>query len=326
MNLNLYDADLNRIAIIGDQYISCLWSEGYNTVGNFSLELVATDEYKKKVSADCYVGRSDRKTLMVIKTVETEKGKIVASGKQATRVLDDVSFIGTIESGSVIDTSVKNAYNNSSKYRNVEFADTDLGVKYPHQISHKSFLELCQIMGQSEDVGFRAVRDSGVVKIEFYQPEEKENLVFSEKFGNLSVDSVSTSTENYKNYAIVLGQGEGENRKVVRVDMANGSEHREIIVDAKDITLEDGETDESYNAKLYARGIEKLLEHTKTFLCKFEPNSNDFGVKFDLGDILKIYITDYGIILKARVSEFSQKSQRNKTTTTIKVGDITIKR
>lgn len=44
MNLNLYDADLNRIAIIGDQYISCLWSEVYNTVGNFSLELVATDE------------------------------------------------------------------------------------------------------------------------------------------------------------------------------------------------------------------------------------------------------------------------------------------
>ena len=69
MNLNLYDADLNRIAIIGEQYISCLWSEGYNTIENFTLELVETDEYKKKVSVDCYVGRSDRNTLMVIKTV-----------------------------------------------------------------------------------------------------------------------------------------------------------------------------------------------------------------------------------------------------------------
>ena len=108
--------------------------------------------------------------------------------------------------------------------------------------------------------------------------------------------------------------------------MTDGGEHREIIVDANDITLEDGETNESYRSKLYARGIEKLLEHTKTFLCKFEPYSNDFGVKYDLGDILKIYLTDYGITLKARVSEFSQKSQRNKTTTTIKVGDITIKR
>lgn len=326
MNLNLYDADLNRISIIGDQYISCLWKEGYNTVGNFSLELVATDEYKKKVSTDCYVGRSDRKTLMVIKTVESSNGRIVASGKQATRVLDDVSFIGTIESGSVIDTSVKNAYNNSSKYRNVEFAETDLGVKYPHQISHKSFLELCQIMGQSEDVGFRAVRDSGVVKIEFYQPDENENLVFSEKFGNLSVDSVSTSTENYKNYAIVLGMGDGKNRIVVNVDLTNGRTRRDLIVDADDLQLEDGETTESYKSRLYARGIEKLLEHTKTLLCKFEPNSNDFGVKYDLGDILKIYLTDYGITLKARVSEFSQKSQRNKTTTTIKVGYITIKR
>ena len=326
MNLNLYDADLNRIAIIGGQYISCLWKEGYNTIGNFSLELVATDEYKKKVSADCYVGRSDRKTLMVIKTVESSNGRIIASGKQATRVLDDVSFVGTIESGSVIDTSIKNAYNKSNKYRNLEFADTSLGVKYPHQISHKSFLVLCQTMCQSEDVGFRAVRDNGLVKVEFYQPKEKENLVFSEKFGNLSVDSVVTSTENYKNYAIVLGQGEGENRIAVHVDLTNGQERRDLIVDADDLQLEDGETTESYKSRLYARGIEKLLERTKTFLCEFEPYSNDFGAKYDLGDILKIYLTDYGITLKARVSEFSQKSQNNKTTTTIKVGEITIKR
>ena len=52
MNLNLYDADLNRIAIIGEQYISCLWSEGYNTIENFSLELIATDEYKRKISVE----------------------------------------------------------------------------------------------------------------------------------------------------------------------------------------------------------------------------------------------------------------------------------
>ena len=83
MNLDLYDKDLNRIAIIGEQYISCLWSEGYNTIENFSLELVETEEYMKKVRSDCYVGRADRKTLMVIKTVEITNGKIVASGKQS---------------------------------------------------------------------------------------------------------------------------------------------------------------------------------------------------------------------------------------------------
>ena len=46
-----------------------MWSEGYNTTQPFTLELLATAEYKQKVKPDCYVGRDDRKTLMVIKTV-----------------------------------------------------------------------------------------------------------------------------------------------------------------------------------------------------------------------------------------------------------------
>ena len=326
MNLNLYDADLNRIAIIGEQYISCLWSEGYNTIENFSLELIATDKYKRKISVDCYVGRNDRNTLMVIKTVQISRGKIVASGKQATRVLEDVPFIGTIESGSDIDTAVINAYNNSDKYRNVEFASTSLGVQYPHQISNKSFCELCKTMCQSENVGFRAIQDNGVVNVEFYKPEEKPNLVFSEKFGNLTVDSVSVSSENYKNYCIVLGEGEGDNRTRAFVDLTNGGERRSLIVDAKDLQLEEGETIEKYKERLVSRGIEKLLERTKTFSCDFTPYASDFGKKYDLGDVLTIYLTDYEITLKARVARFTQKSQNNKTETSIEVGQITIKR
>ena len=42
MRLNLYDKDLNRIAVIGSQYVSCLWSEGYNTTQPFTMELRET--------------------------------------------------------------------------------------------------------------------------------------------------------------------------------------------------------------------------------------------------------------------------------------------
>lgn len=326
MNLNLYDEDLNRIAIIGGQYISCLWSEGYNTIENFTLELIATDEYKKKVRSDRYIGRDDRKTLMVIKTVQISDGKIVASGKQAGRVLDDVSFIGTIESGSMIDTSIKNAYNSSSKYRKVEFGDTDLKIPYNHQISNKTFLELCETMCQSEDVGFKVVRNSGNLLTVFYRPDQNPNLVFSEKFGNISIGSISISTENLKNYAIVLGQGEGENRSKVYVDATNGADKRELIVDANDMKKEENESDESYNSRLIARGVEKLLENQQTFSCAFTPFTKDFGVNYDLGDILTVYLTDYGITLQSRVSRFTQKSQNNKVETTVEVGQITIKR
>ena len=326
MNLNLYDENLNRVAIIGGQYISCLWSEGYNTIENFTVELNATDEYKKKIRTNCYIGRDDRKTLMVIKSVQIADGKIVASGKQAGRVLDDVSFIGTIEAGDMIDTSIKNAYNKSNKYKKLEFAQTNLQIPYKHQISNKSFLELCLVMCQSEDVGFKVIRENGVLLTTFYQPEYNPNIVLSEKFGNLSVDSVSMSTENLKNYAIVLGEGEGENRTKVFVDATNGDDRLDLIVDAKDIQKEENETDESYKSRLVSRGIESLLEKRQTFSCAFTPYAKDFGVKYDLGDILTVYLTDYGITLQARVSRFTQKSQKNKTETAIEVGQITIKR
>lgn len=326
MNLSVYDKELNRVAIIGNRYISCLWSEGYNTVENFSLELNATEEYKKKIKTDYYVGRSDRKTAMVIKAVQAKDGKIIATGKQAARVMADASFIGTIASGSMIDTSVKNAYNNSNKCRNLEFLETDLQIPYNHQISNKSILDLCQIMGQSEDIGFKVEKNGALLQAFFYKPEINPNLVFSEKFGNISVDSLAFSTERLKNYAIVLGEGEGDKRKKAYVDVTNGADRLDLIVDASDIQKEDGETEESYNDRLVSRGIERLLESKEVFSCAFHPHEKDFGVKYDLGDILTVYLTDFGVKLQARVSRFTQKSQNNKIETTIEVGQIVIKR
>ena len=171
MNLNLYNEDLQKILIIGTNFVSCLWAEGYNTMEDFALEVQATKEYKSKLRPDCYVGRDDRKTLMVIKSIETVGDTIIATGKQATRVLDDVAFIGTLPEGSVIDTSIKSAYNDSSKFHNLEFATTSLGVEYDQQISHKSFLELCTVMCQSADVGLKVIRQNGGLVAEFYKPE-----------------------------------------------------------------------------------------------------------------------------------------------------------
>lgn len=326
MKLNLYDENLNRTAIIGSQYVSCLWVEGYNTVENFTLELIATDEYKKKVRVDCFVGRDDRQTMMVIKSVQFLGEKIVASGKQASRLLSDVSFIGTIASGSQVDTAIIEAYNNSNKYQGLEFLDSNIGVEYNHQISNKTFLELCTTMCQETDVGFNAVRENGSLFVRFYKPEQNPELIFTEKFGNLTMNSVSMSVENLKNYAIVLGEGSGESRVTVYVDATNGANRRDLIVDAKDLQMDEDETEESYMERLAARGSEKLLESQQTFSCSFTPLAKDFGSKYDLGDILTIRLPDYGLVFQSRIARVTQKAQNNKIETTIEVGKITIKR
>lgn len=326
MKIKIYDKDLNSILFIDGQFVSCLWSEGYNTIGSFCLELIDTAEYRKKIREDFYAGRTDRNTLMVIKTVEFLDGRIIASGKQATAVLDDVAMIGTIQAGSNIDTSVKNAYNGSTKFRGLNFAETDIGIKSTHQISNASFLDVCSTLCADTDLGIRVKRSGTGLLAEFYKPEENPNLVFSKQYGNLSDQKITLSTEGSKNYAIVFGQGDGANRTYTTVDMTDGKDRRELVVDAKDLQMDDGETMESYLRRLESRGIEKLLEHQNVFSCSFVPSGKDFGVRYDLGDVLTVNLGEYGLKLKSRVAKFEQKSQKNKTETIVEVGKITIVR
>lgn len=324
MNLTLYDANLNAISRIGSNFVSCLWSEGYNTSQMFTLELFDVPEYRKKVKPDCYIGRTDRKTVMVIKTVQVVDGRIVATGKQATRILDDVAFIGTISENSVIDTAIQNAYNKSNKFPNLIYSTSGLTDRYPEQISNKSFLELCETMCQSKDIGLRIIRQNDVLKIELYKPAAKENVKLSENLGNVKIESIILATENYKNYAIVLGEGEDDARTKVNVDMTNGDVQRELVVDARDIQLEENETTSSYMNRLKARGVEKLLEQGKTWDCSCIPLANEFPHKFDLGDIITVALPEFDFKFKTRITKFTQKEQLNQIETTIEVGEITI--
>lgn len=326
MKIKIYDKDLNSVLFIDGQFVSCLWSEGYNTIGSFCMELIDTAEYRKKIREDFYAGRTDRDTLMVIKTVEFRDGRIIASGKQATAVLDDVAMLGTIQAGVNIDTAVKNAYNESAKFRKLNFAETNIGIKSTHQISNASFLDVCSTLCADTDLGIRVKRSHSGLLAEFYKPEENPNLVFSKQYGNLSEPEITLSTEGSKNYAIVFGQGEGANRTYTTVDMTDGQGRRELVVDAKDLQMDDGETTENYLKRLESRGIEKLLEHQNVFSCSFVPSGKDFGVRYDLGDVLTVNLGEYGLKLKSRVAKFTQKSQKNKTETIVEVGKITIVR
>ena len=326
MRLNIYDKDLNRICIVGDNYISCLWNEGYNSVEPFTLELNSIDEYRQKIKEDFYVGRSDRPTLMVIKDIVFNKDTIVVSGKQATRVLDDVAFIDTIAEGGRIDENIKSAYNSSNRYYNLLIEDSNLDETYDHQISNKSMLELCQIMCEDRDMGFKVVKREKKCLLQLYKPVKKENLVFSEKFRNLALKEIAISNDLEKNYAIVLGQGEGVNRTRVDVDISGGLQRKEIIVDSRNLQKDEGESQSDYEERLRVEGLETLLATSSKRAYSFFPNVGDFGVKYDIGDILEIRLPEFNSILTARVVRFSEKSQNNISEISVEVGKILVKR
>lgn len=325
MKINIYDEAVNRVLMIGDHYVSCYWVEGFNTTGQFTLELQAKDEYKTKIKRDYFVGRTDRKALMVVTGIEAKNDKIIVSGKTADRVLNDCAMMGRIRSYQDIDTTVKMLYNSSDKISGVEYADTNLGVDASMQISNKDFQTVSLSLAQKNNIGFRVTKGNGVAVAEFYLPQTK-NAVFAEKYGNLVIDRLYFSNEKYKNYAIVLGEGEGESRARVDVDLSNGERKRQIVIDARDIQREEGETDEEYNQRLTDRGVDKLLELTQASAVGITVPPEEFGKYYDLGDIVTVLLDDFGIKFKTYIARVSQKAQRNIITTTVEIGDIAIVR
>lgn len=322
MKVNVYDTELNRVLFLDNTFISLLWKPHYNKIGNFTLEVAETDTNKLSIKPDYYVSVSDDDNLMVIKTVETKDNKIVASGFSATRVLYDVAFIGTIEAGQNVPTAIKSAYAKTSGFPLIRIADSNLNVKYLQQISHKSIGELCEIMCGATDLGFKSVKNGKNIDIVFYQPEENPNLIFAEKYGNIKNSSLLISTNAYKNYAIVLGQGEGEDRIKVFVDIRTSQteQRRDLIVDAKDLQKAENETQEQYIKRLEARGIEKLLNQQIKKDVNFLPYITQNGV---VGEIITVLLEDFGIKLKTRIISMQIKEQNNVMQKIFDVGEIT---
>lgn len=321
MKINIYNEDLKLVVPIGENYVSCLWAEGYNTVEPFTLELTATKTYLKKIKTDMYVKRVDRDNVMIIKSIQKQGNKLILTGKQAVRVLDDVPFIGSIPEGSRIDTALVEAYNSTVGYKNVDFVESGLKDKYPHQISNKLVLEMALDMCQSQNIGIKAVKSADRIAVSLYKPDNTP-IKFSEFIGNAKFDNIVDSVENYKNYAIVLGEGEGDERVKVNVNLSNGGKWLRMIVDAKDIQREENETDESYEKKLTARGVEKLLERTKAFSVDVVNSPKGFGTEYDLGYNVLVVIPEYDLKYTTRVARFEEKSQQNQSEISITLGEL----
>lgn len=142
-----------------------------------------------------------------------------------------------------------------------------------------------------------------------YAQTENPYVVFSPKFENIANSNYLESKKEYKNVALVAGEGEGAERKTTSVGEGSGLERRELFVDARDIstTTEDNVTlsDEEYKKQLAQRGDEKLAESVaaQSFEGQVEMTKMfEYGKDFFIGDIVQI-ANEYGMESRARISE-----------------------
>ena len=324
--MDLYFLDetlLERIVL--DNFKSLIWTKRYYTYGDFELYVPASEDLSAALNSCPYIMRDDDESVMVIENVQistdVENGDYYTiTGRSLESVLtrrivwaqtnlnvnDPAQAIyqllaenvtePEIEARTIVEFLVDETFEGSGTLK-MQITGTELAA---------TITDICKTFG----LGWKVTRgDSGEMVFALYQ--RGEVLVsFSPEFDNLISSQYYQNTESFKTVAVVAGEGEGTDRRrnVVNADSsATGLDRREVYVDARDISSNNGEIgDDEYMALLATRGEQKLLdEHSAThgFEGEVEPDSTYvYKRDYDLGNIVTVS-NGYGVTAKPRIIE-----------------------
>lgn len=141
--------------------------------------------------------------------------------------------------------------------------------------------------------------------------------IFSTEFFTLKSLSYMESDLDFKNVAVVAGQGEGVDRRIITVGdlTATGLDRRVLFVDARDIEEETDDDPpvpipvERIEERLRQRGMEKLAEHQQEIFMEGQALAKSrliYGVDYDLGDMVTLQDKEWGVTMDARITEVKE--------------------
>lgn len=262
MLLTVLNTNRLSIAVI-DTYESLIWTDRYSKCGDFELRMPLTGSIPWYLRQENILINNESEHAMIIETIEIESdaeegNHLTITGRSLESILDrrivwgQKSFNGNLQDG--IETLLNECFINpeDSKRkvenfvfkRSVDPAITDL--VFEDQYLGNSLLEVIEKLCGDYSIGYKITFDkekryvfelyAGVDRS--YGQLDNPFVVFSPEFENIINSRYLVSTENYKNVALVAGEGDGADRTTVVVgsDEVTGLDRREIFTDAGSVT------------------------------------------------------------------------------------------
>lgn len=331
MNIYVINTNLERVAVI-DAYSSIIWNNRYYEPGEFELYLQARQDYIDTLKQDYYLIREDDESnAMIIEAIETQtdaeegnylivKGRCLKSLVYRRVIWEQTTLYGQVETciERIVNENIISPKEENRKISNFTIGDmVTTGEIMTAQYTGNNLGETITAICQTYGIGWRVDLDLERKKFIFvlfagidrsYRQDLRPWVVFSNDYENLLTSIYTFDKSAYSNVARVAGEGEGVERRVVTVGDVSGLERREIFIDARDISSNEGEmSDKEYFAQLTQRGVEKLSETTET--RNFEGETVDYTYKYGedyyLGDIVEV-VNEYGMKAATRVLEVIQ--------------------
>lgn len=334
MDILIKDKNFNSIKPI-DSFRSSIWTIRYNSYGDFELELPITNDIFDLVGKDYYLDLKDSDRTMIIEGFEIETDveegpKLIMSGRSLESILTRrIIWSYTILNGplqscveQLLNENIINPSDSDRKIPNFifepssdpEITKLDLSTQYHGENLYDVISSICVsynigfsiTLSENNNFIFRLYK--GVDRS--YEQLENPYVIFSPKFENINNSSYLESILNYKNIALVAGDGEGSHRALaVAGDSSSDLERRELFLEAKDVSRE-GLTNEMYLGQLSEKGFEELSKNAKIEILEGEADFKKtfrYPEDFDLGDIVQ-FKNEYGFEGRASITEivFSQ--------------------
>lgn len=344
MEIYVLDTDLSILDVM-DSFESSIWTIQYFSQNDFELIVPATSYYIKLLQKDRMLcrgkDREDEKynNVMVIEnvniTTDWENGdKLKITGKGLKSIVGrrivwkQTNLTGSVETG-IRQVITENMINPADTARKIEgfLLEDEIGITdtFDVQLSGENIAEWIETTCQTYGIGWDVYINNKKYIFKMYKGVDRSYnqkdvlpVVFSDDFDNLLSSSYSYEKAEYKNAALVGGEGEGINQRTTAIGDATGLQRYETYIDGSSVSS-NGEiiTEEQYYKLLQNYGKEQLsaVAYTEKFEGNVEPSGNYVLNKdYFLGDIVQVR-NEYGISATPRIIEIIESEDENGAST-----------
>lgn len=316
MIIYIMNNDYDRVDIITD-YNSLIWTDRWNSFGDFELYLPASSRYNS-IRPGTTITMSESTTPMLIETITRKEKELVFKGRSLEHIAQYVYF----KKPSVVRASTERTaveiFNRSRLYdnydvtfdRNLDLSifDVGLGSESSNQIVYET----------NDDSVFDQFKSLLDVTYSGYTLRKTNSqygrwYIRVDRMRNNDSVALSTSLNDFESFENVRSISNYRNRAYVRYISTNGNEtylhvtnnqfaaqtnlpweysSRMVLVDATNINRDDFNSDEEYTSAVRSYGVAELSKYRYSNLFDGKLNHNmryRYGTDYKLGDIIPVF-------------------------------------
>lgn len=321
-----------------ETYQSCIWNVQYFGLGDFQFILPGTKQNIDLLQIDTLLVRSEDITadgyenVMIIENryidYDVDKGwQLTIRGRGLKSILsrrivwEQTNLTGNIEKciRQVISQNIINS--GSRKISNFEM-DEEIGLTdvIDVQLLGENIAEWLSELCKSYGLGFDVYIKNGKYVFKLVKGADRTfdqdyniPVVFSIEYDNLTHTTYTQDKGDYKNAALIGGEGEGIEKRTASIGTATELERYEVYVDGSGVSS-NGEiiTEDTYYSMLRDYGEEQLAQTSQLshVVGSVLPNGMyDLNVDYFLGDLVQIENT--GISAVTRIIEIIYAEDEN---------------